>query len=78
MRFNRSGGFKYISDAIETRLVGQTFLFGAEESHGYLFGDYAREKDGAVGAMLISEYTAMLKLQVRRLFVELLKFVETL
>lgn len=61
-------GFKYISDAIETRLSGKTFLFGAEESHGYLYGNYAREKDGAVGAMLISEYVAKLKAEGKTVF----------
>ncbi len=61
-------GFKYIGDAIEQRLTGKVFLFGAEESHGYLYGTYAREKDGAVGAMLISEYAAKLKQEGKTLY----------
>ena len=64
-------GFKYIADAMENRLEGKHFIFGAEESHGYLFGDYARDKDGAVGALLISEYAAKLKKQGKSLFEQL-------
>ncbi|HAT03395.1 MAG TPA: hypothetical protein DCS29_01285 [Candidatus Magasanikbacteria bacterium] len=64
-------GFKYIADAIETRLNGKEFLFGAEESHGYLYGDYARDKDGAVAALLICEYAALLKQEGRTLFEQL-------
>ena len=53
-------GFKWIGDLIE-RLGDETFLFGAEESHGYLVGGYARDKDGAVAAMLLAELAATLK-----------------
>ncbi|MFA6427091.1 MAG: phospho-sugar mutase [Candidatus Magasanikbacteria bacterium] len=64
-------GFKYIADAIENHLEGKEFLFGAEESHGYLYGDYARDKDGAVAALLICEYAALLKQQGKTLFEQL-------
>ncbi|MFA7653782.1 MAG: phospho-sugar mutase [Candidatus Magasanikbacteria bacterium] len=64
-------GFKYIADAMETRLAGRTFLFGTEESHGYLYGDYARDKDGAVAALLICEYASLLKRSGRTLFEQL-------
>ena len=46
-------------------------MFGAEESHGYLYGDYARDKDGAVAALLICEYTSLLKRSGRTLFEQL-------
>ena len=36
-------------------------MFGTEESHGYLVGQYARDKDGAVACMLMSELIAELK-----------------
>ena len=36
-------------------------MFGTEESHGYLVGQYARDKDGAVACMLMSELAAKLK-----------------
>ncbi len=54
-------GIKYIADTIDNRLVGKTFLFGGEESHGYIYGNYAREKDGAMGGLLLAEYAALLK-----------------
>lgn len=50
-------GFKYIGAAI-LRLEqekGQRFLFGYEESCGYLCGLHAKDKDGIVGGMLIAE-----------------------
>lgn len=68
-------GFKYITDAIDNRLAGREFVFGTEESHGYLYGDYARDKDGAIAALLICEYAAMLKKQGRTLF-EQLEFIK--
>ena len=64
-------GFKYIADAIDHRLGGRQFLFGAEESHGYLYGDYARDKDGAIAALLICEYASLLKEQGKTLFEQL-------
>jgi len=63
-------GFKYIADAIE-KLKDDQFVFGAEESHGYLYGDYARDKDGAVGALMICEYASLLKKEERTLFEQL-------
>ena len=38
-----------------------TFIFGAEESYGYLKGTYARDKDAVVATMLICEMTAYYK-----------------
>lgn len=64
-------GFKYIGDAIENRLDGREFVFGAEESHGYLYGDYARDKDGAIAALLISEYASKLKQDNKTLYQQL-------
>ncbi len=53
-------GFKWIGGAID-EFGPEKFLFGAEESHGYLVGHYARDKDAAVAAMLMSELAAELK-----------------
>ncbi len=52
-------GFKYIGEKMtEWERTGEhTFLFGYEESHGYLPGSYARDKD-AVGASLLLAETA--------------------
>ena len=59
-------GFKHIAAAMETE-GPDTFVFGTEESHGYLIGQYARDKDGAVACMLISQLVAELKAQKRSL-----------
>ncbi len=53
-------GFKYIAEVIDREGPDQ-FTFGTEESHGYLIGQYCRDKDGAVACMLMSELAAELK-----------------
>ena len=57
-------GFKYIGNVIgNLEKVGQTerYLFGFEESCGYLKGSYVRDKDGVVAALLIAECAAFHK-----------------
>ena len=54
-------GFKWIGDQIaQLEAVGQEnrFIFGFEESYGYLAGSYVRDKDAIVGSMLICEMAA--------------------
>ena len=53
-------GFKYIAAAMDANGPDK-FVFGTEESHGYLVGQYCRDKDGAVACMLLSELAADLK-----------------
>lgn len=53
-------GFKYIAETMDHEGAAD-FLYGCEESHGYLVGSYARDKDGAVACMLMSELAAELK-----------------
>ncbi len=53
-------GFKWICAAID-RLGPAAFVFGAEESHGYLAGTHVRDKDASVAALLMAELTAALK-----------------
>lgn len=51
-------GFKYIGEKIhiwEKEPSSPSFLFGAEESYGYLYGTHSRDKDGIVSCCLISE-----------------------
>ena len=50
-------GFKYIGERIKAYEEdhSQTFLFGFEESNGYLAGTYARDKDAVLASMLIAE-----------------------
>ena len=53
-------GFKWIARRIdESGRAG--FLFAFEESHGYQKGDYVRDKDAAVAALLMSELAATVK-----------------
>ncbi len=54
---NNLVGFKWICDLID-RVGPEGFVIGMEESHGYLVGTYARDKDGAVACMLMSELAA--------------------
>ena len=55
-------GFKYIGDKIkEFEITDDHFLFGLEESYGYLKGTYARDKDAVVSSMLICELAAECK-----------------
>ena len=54
-------GFKWIGDQIaRLEAAGQVerFIFGFEESYGYLAGSYVRDKDAIVGSMLICEMAA--------------------
>lgn len=54
-------GFKWIGDQIaRLEAVGEEdrFLFGFEESYGYLAGPYVRDKDAVIGSMLICEMAA--------------------
>jgi phosphomannomutase len=59
-------GFKYIAEVID-REGPEDFVFGTEESHGYLTGSYARDKDGGVGCMLMAELAAEVKNEGRTL-----------
>lgn len=53
-------GFKWICGAVD-RLGPERFVFGTEESHGYLAGTHVRDKDAAVAALLLAEQAAALK-----------------
>jgi phosphoglucomutase len=59
-------GFKYIGQTMD-REGPEHFVFGAEESLGYLAGEYARDKDAAVGALFIAELAAELKAERKTL-----------
>lgn len=53
-------GFKWIGQRID-QAGPSDFLFGFEESHGYLRGTHVRDKDAAVAALLFAELVATLK-----------------
>lgn len=50
-------GFKWIGGTID-QMGPENFVFGAEESHGYLVGQHVRDKDGVVATMLFAELAA--------------------
>ena len=63
-------GFKYIGGEIlklEQKQEEHKFIFGFEESYGYLKGTYARDKDAIVASMLICELAASMKKQGKSL-----------
>ena len=54
-------GFKFIGEQIgflEEKGEENRYIFGFEESYGYLAGSYVRDKDAVVGSMLICEMAA--------------------
>ncbi len=74
--FSTLTGFKYIGEKItqfeRAKITGDeskefTFIFGYEESYGYLAGTHARDKDAVVSSLLICEMAAFLKAQGKTL-----------
>ena len=53
-------GFKWIAQVID-QVGPEKFVLGTEESHGFQVGVYARDKDGAVAAMLLAELAVKCK-----------------
>lgn len=58
-------GFKWIGAQMNE--LGEDFLFGFEESNGYLTGLYARDKDGVCGARMLCSLAAYYKAQGKTL-----------
>jgi phosphoglucomutase len=58
-------GFKYIGEKIKEfhQNRSHTFLFGYEESYGFLIGDYVRDKDAIQACLIAAEIAAYYKLQ---------------
>lgn len=70
-------GFKYIAELmLQKEATDETFVSASEESFGLLIGDYARDKDGAAGALPIAEYAAELKKQGKTLYDRLLELYQ--
>ena len=64
--YNTLTGFKYIAGLIklwEAEEDSPEFVFGAEESYGYLLGSFARDKDAVVICSLIAEAALQAKLE---------------
>jgi phosphoglucomutase len=68
-------GFKYIGEKIrEFQETGdKKYLFGFEESYGYLAGEFVRDKDAVIAAMLIAEMTLYYKEQGKSLYEALIE-----
>jgi phosphoglucomutase len=71
-------GFKFIGEKIlEMDENGdERFIFGFEESYGYLAGSFVRDKDGVVASMLTAEMAAFYKSRGMSLFEGLLELYE--
>lgn len=63
-------GFKFIGEKIkEYETTGEhTFIFGFEESYGYLAGTYARDKDAVLATLLITEMAAVYSKEGKNLY----------
>ena len=73
-------GFKYIGgEILELEQKGEQdkFIFGFEESCGYLKGTYARDKDAVVASMLVCELAAALKKEGKSILDALENLYET-
>ncbi|GAB2721315.1 phospho-sugar mutase [Paenibacillus thermoaerophilus] len=75
---NTLTGFKYIGEKMtQYEKTGEyAYLFGYEESYGYLAGTHARDKDAVVAAVLICEAAAYYKSQGKTLYGVLLELYE--
>lgn len=63
-------GFKFIGEKIKEfeETGSHTYIFGFEESYGYLSGTYARDKDAVCAAMLITEMAAFYRARSKSLY----------
>lgn len=63
-------GFKFIGEKIQQFYDSgaHQFMFGYEESYGYLIGDFVRDKDAVQAAVLAAEVAAFYKLQGKTLY----------
>ncbi|CAM3229788.1 phospho-sugar mutase [Filibacter tadaridae] len=73
-------GFKFISEKIEEfeKSGEYTYLFGYEESYGFLIGTFARDKDAVQAALLTAEMAAYYKSTGKSLYDGLLDLYEEL
>ncbi|HEY5561474.1 MAG TPA: phospho-sugar mutase [Clostridiaceae bacterium] len=67
-------GFKYIGEKIKEfeEKKDKTYIFGFEESFGYLAGDFVRDKDAVIAASLVCETCLYYKLKGKSLYEALL------
>ncbi|EIT85994.1 phosphoglucomutase [Fictibacillus macauensis ZFHKF-1] len=72
-------GFKFIGEKIKEfeQSKEHTFVFGYEESYGYLIGDFVRDKDAVQACLFAAEVAAYYKKQGKTLYEALLDLYET-
>ncbi len=63
-------GFKYIGEKIKEfeKNGDRKFIFGFEESYGYLAGDFVRDKDAVIASTLVCEMTLYYKMKGKSLY----------
>ena len=71
-------GFKYIGEQIQgfEENKNKEYIFGFEESYGYLAGEFVRDKDAVIASMLIAEMTLFYKEQGKSLYDALIELYE--
>ena len=72
-------GFKFIGEKIKEyeQTKKHKFLFGYEESYGYLIGDFVRDKDAVQAALMATEVAAYYKAQGKSLYEGLIELFKT-
>lgn len=68
-------GFKWICTVMD-QVGAENFVMGCEESYGYLVGQYARDKDGAIACLMISQLAAECRAAGESLFDRLNRLYE--
>lgn len=75
--YNTLTGFKFIGSLMTEKEGVEQFIVGGEESYGYLVGDYVRDKDAIVSAVMIAEMAAYYKHQGSSLYEALVQLYVT-
>ena len=70
-------GFKWIAALIRENEGKKKFIGGGEESYGYLIGDFVRDKDSIISAVMIAEVVAWAKNRGSSFYKELKKLYNT-
>ena len=74
--YNTLTGFKYIAAIIREKEGQATFIAGAEESYGYMVGDFVRDKDAVASCAMIAEIAAYARDKGQTLFDLLLEMYQ--
>lgn len=76
--FNVLTGFKFIAEKIQEfeDTGSHSFLFGFEESYGFLSGSFVRDKDAVIASMLLAETAAAYAQQGKTLYEGLMELYE--